>query len=72
VDRRIGFIAREIDSLTKALQAAQFLLDQWKQNEERGNSPAIPTPSIGTMKSYVRGMRRNVDSIDEILDSTGD
>lgn len=72
MDRRIGFIAREVDSLTKALQAAHFLLDQWKQNEERGDSPAIPAPSIGTMKLYVRGMRRNMDSIDEILDSTGD
>lgn len=72
MDRRIGFIDREIDSHTKAIQAAQFLLDQWKQNEERGISPAIPAPSIGTMKGYVRGMRRNLDSIDEILDSTGE
>lgn len=72
MDRRIGFIDREIDSLTKTLQAAQFVLEQWKKNQERGLSPAIPEPSITSMKDFVRGMRRNLDSIDEILDSSGD
>jgi hypothetical protein len=72
VDRRIRFIQTELDSLNKALQSALDLAGQWQQNEQRGQDPAVPDASIRTMKLYVRGMRRNLDTIDGILDGTDD
>lgn len=72
MDRRIRLIENEITSLSNSLQAAQFVLEQWKQNEERDLSPAIPEPSITSMKGFVRSMRRSLDNMDGILDSTGD
>lgn len=72
MDRRIRFIENEVNALSKSFQAVQSLLIQWKQNEERGPSPAITEESIRTMKLYVRGMRRNLDTMDEILDSSDD
>ncbi len=70
--RRIRPLENEVITLTRSLEAAQFILNQWKDNQERGLEPAIPEPSITSMKGFVRGMRRNLDNIDEILDSTED
>lgn len=72
MDQRIRWIENEIIALSKGLEAAQFLLNQWKNNQESGLEPAIPEPSIRTMKLYASGMRRNLDTIDEILDSPDD
>lgn len=72
VDRRIRLIENEVNALGNSLQAVQSLLSNWKQNEERGHSPAIPEQSIRTMKLSVNGMRSNLSDIDEILDSTDD
>ena len=70
MDRRIRFIENEVNALSNSLQAVQSLLDQWKQNEERGLSPAIPAQSVGTMKKYVNGIRSRLDTINEIFDGT--
>jgi hypothetical protein len=72
VDRRIRTIDNEMKALSNSFQAAQFLLDQWQQNQGRGISPAISEESIRTMKLSVLAMRRNLDNIYEILDSSGD
>lgn len=72
MDRRIRWMENELTALSNSLQAAQFVLDAWKQNEERGNEPAIPEPSIISMKGFARSMRQSLDNIDGILDSTGE
>jgi hypothetical protein len=71
MDRRIGFMEAELNRLNSTAQSAWVLFQQWKQNEQDGVSPAMPAQSIGTMKTYVNGMRRDLDTIDEILDSGG-
>jgi hypothetical protein len=72
VDRRIGFIQNEIIALNRSFDAAQDLVNQWQQNDQQGNSPAIPEASIRTMRLSLRGMRRNLDTIEEILDGSPD
>ena len=66
MDQRITWIENEVIALSKSFEAVQSQLDTWKQNQQ------IPEPSIRAMKLYVNGMRRNLASIDEILDSTDD
>ena len=72
MDPRIGFIEAELNRLSLTAQSAWILFNQWKQNEQDGVSPAIPAQSIGTMKFYVNGMRLDLNTIEEILDSAGD
>jgi hypothetical protein len=43
-------------------------LNQWKQNDERGISPAIPAPSVRAVRLSVNGMRDNLGDLGEILD----
>ena len=64
------FIENEVNALSNSLKAVQSLLDQWKQNEERGLSLAIPAQSVGTMKEHVNGIRGRLDAINETFDGT--
>lgn len=67
MDRREQFIRQEVDSLRKTIQAAQDLLGQWEQNIRNEVWPAEMMPSLGTMQKNMNGIRRGVDTIEEIL-----
>jgi hypothetical protein len=68
MDQRIRWVENELIALSKSIQAVQFHLNQWKQNDERGLSPAIPVPSVRAVRLSVDGMRGNLNDLGEILD----
>jgi len=68
MDQEIRWVENELIALTKSLQVIQSQLNQWKQNDARGLSPAIPVPSVRAVRNSVSGMRGNLDDLGEILD----
>jgi hypothetical protein len=68
MDQRIRWVENELIALSDSLQAIQSHLNQWKQNDERGLSPAIPAPSVRAVRLSVNGMRGNLNDLGEILD----
>jgi hypothetical protein len=68
VNQRIRWVENEVIALTKGLEAIRVHLNQWKQNDERGLSPAIPVPSVRAVRLSVNGMRGNLNDLGEILD----
>lgn len=68
MDQRIRWVENEVIALSRSLQAIQSHLNQWKQNDERGLSPAIPAPSVRAVGLSVNEMRGNLNDLSEILD----
>jgi hypothetical protein len=68
VDQRIRWVENELIALSNSLQAMESHLNQWKQNDDRGISPAIPAPSVRAVRLSANGMRDNLNDLGEILD----
>ncbi len=66
------FIQDEVESLTKSIQATEFVLGQWKRNAENGAWPAETMPSIATLQQNMESMRRGLSHIERILTDSDD
>jgi hypothetical protein len=61
-------VENEVMALTKSLEAIRGYINQWKQNDQRGLSPAIPVPSVRAVRLSVNDMRGNLNDLGAILD----
>lgn len=64
---RAQFIQQTLESLRKTVESTELLINQLSQNMQKGADPEQIVPAIGTLRKYVTGMSRSVDTIEEIL-----